>query len=413
MYGGILLYSTLSGAIIYIPHENLDSQGGVNFSGLKKNSIDALVRTHMVFASDEAERVFVKTAYRQFMSIVNDVLYITVEITDACNLVCDYCYQEKFSKRRYIDECVIAKFLSLLRASALKSIKSLNVNFIGGEPFLLPRRVVQIWNQLCEFASERNYSISTKINTNGVLLDQETLSCFHNAEVVFPLGAPIDYRTIIRKQAERSGSLREMLKRKILELAPIFNANNDMTIVFRYNVNHNNTQYFKDYVDEIRSFGIYKSRIDVVNTNNNAHGCFHNELTDRQFWHWYLQDALPVLLQYKFQEPIQFRNQISRCKARRQYSFKLFADGRLGLCNGIPHSNSLPSIDDFNNLEMLNDYWAEIKGFDYMLTSRCDQCNKIFVCGGSAICHDLSCDTLDYKIETYVKRKYEIFNSSR
>lgn len=407
MQGGRLLYSTVSGAIVYIAHDGLDNNS-VDLSRLKKSSIDALIRTRMVFESDENEQAFVEDAHKHFMEHANEVLYVTVEITDSCNLTCDYCYQEKHSARRYINEEVIDKLVHVLRASRLDGVKALNVNFIGGEPFLLPQKVAYVWNQLSEFAAERNYSISAKINTNGVLLDRQTLSCFHDAEVVFPLGAPIDYDTIIREHTMRCRNLRDLLKQKITELAPIFNANGKLSIVFRYNANHQNTQYFKNYIEEISGLGISTFKVDVVNTNNNIHGCFHNRLTDNDFWGWYLQDVLPILLQNNLGEPIKFRNRLSRCKARRRYSFKLFADGKLGLCNGIPYSSELPCIYDFGTLEMVNEYLIGVKEFDYMLTPRCRECNKIFVCGGPAICHDTTCCKLDSKLEAYVKRKFEL-----
>lgn len=407
--GGRLLYSTVTGAIVYIAHDSRDNSR-VDLSRLKKSTIDALIRTRMVFESDEIEQTFVETAYEHFMEHVNEVLYMTIEITDSCNFTCDYCYQEKHSARRTINEEVIDKFVHLLRSSRLDGVRSLNVNIIGGEPFLFPQKVAYVWNKLSEFAAERNYPISAKINTNGMLLDRQMLSCFHDAEVVFPLGAPIDYDTIIREHTMRSRNLRDLLKQKITELAPIFNANSKLSIIFRYNANHQNTEYFKNYIEELSDLGISTFKVDVVNTNNNIHGCFHNRLTDNDFWNWYLQDVLPVLLQNNLGEPIKFRNRLSRCKARRRYSFKLFADGKIGLCNGIPYSSALPCIHDYSNLEMVNDSVREVKSFDYMSTPRCRKCNKIFVCGGPAICHDDTCCMLDSKIETYVKRKFELRN---
>lgn len=409
MQGGRLLYSTISGAIVYIAHDGLDNNS-VDLSRLKKSSIDALIRTRMVFESDENEQAFVEDAHKHFMEHVDEVLYVTVEITDSCNLTCDYCYQEKHSARRYINEEVIDKLVHVLRASRLDGVKALNVNFIGGEPFLLPQKVAYVWHQLSEFAAERNYSISAKINTNGVLLDRQTLSYFHDAEVVFPLGAPIDYDTIIHEHKMRCKNLRDFLKQKIKELSPIFNANDNLSITFRYNANHQNTQYFKDYVEEISGLGISTFMVDVVNTNNNKHGCFHNRLSDDEFWDWYLQDVLPILLQKNLGEPIKFRNCLSRCKARRRYSFKLFADGKLGLCNGIPYTSELPCIYDFDTLEMLNKYLIRAKEFDYMLFPKCRKCNKIFVCGGPAICQTKLCDLVDSKIKSYVIRKFELCN---
>lgn len=135
---------------------------------------------------------------------------------------------------------------------------------------------------------------------------------------------------------------------------------------------------------------------------------YQNELDDDGFWRWYLDVVVPLCAQYSLPEPIRFRNELSRCKARRRGSFKLFADGRVGLCNGIDHSQSLPFIQEFDSIEDIDKHYADVKVYDYMLSDKCRNCDEIFVCGGDAICHVSNCEGKKRRIEEYVRKKIEL-----
>lgn len=95
---------------------------------------------------------------------------VMLVLTDACNLSCRYCYENKGSNRMSLTE---AK--KILDSEIKNSMdQSIRVFFFGGEPFLLFETMSQIYDYLAE--TYQGYDISYAITTNGTLVHGEIQS---------------------------------------------------------------------------------------------------------------------------------------------------------------------------------------------------------------------------------------------
>jgi len=400
---GVALYSTISGALAFIPGVAMEEP----LEGASSLTLKKLKELRLVFDSPEEENVFVSESHRVMRREKDETLHITVEITTACNFRCKFCYQDKTIQSRTMTDAVEDAFISLLQRSDLSAFKEININFIGGEPLLFASRAISIWKRITALATPKGIVTSAKINTNGYCLEPTVAASFANSEFVIPFAAPNDYGTVVCRNTDCQDGLRSEIEERFLALTDVFRYRPDLRIVFRYNVNHDNVFYIKQFFEEVSGFGFPHYRIDVVNTNNATHSTFCNELSDDDFWRWYLSEVLPLCLQYSLPEPCKFRNELSRCKARRRCSFKLFADGRIGLCNGVDYTDSAPTIWDIATVNEIDAIYRDVKSFDY-IDGGCRTCDKIFICGGDAICHPRNCQRIDARIDEYVIRKLEL-----
>lgn len=86
---------------------------------------------------------------------------VTVELTNACNLRCEYCYAG--SGERYPDELSTSEWKQVLQQ--LSTLRVFGVFFGGGEPMIHPD-----FFELVQFAQDAG--LDTWVSTNGTLIDQ-------------------------------------------------------------------------------------------------------------------------------------------------------------------------------------------------------------------------------------------------
>jgi len=251
-----------------------------------------------------------------------------------------------------------------------------------------------------------------KLNTNGFNLSSSVLHVLKNTEIMFPFFTKFDYLNGLVKHNRNSlhfSNLYEALKAKIESLVPELNRDLSNTLIFRFNANHNNINYIEDYFKEISSFGLKNRSIFFVNTRNVAGASFTNTLSDLSFFDWYYNVVMPLCAKYQVDYPIVPRHNLSRCKARRPGSFKLFSDGRIGLCNGINYKPEMPHISEISSLSDINDLYKDIKGYHYIRDNRkCMNCQFVYMCGGPSPCKDaLQCIDVD-NLSNFIKTKVEL-----
>jgi len=93
-------------------------------------------------------------------------------MTKECNLRCRYCYQKRFSN----DSLSVATAVETFHAAAESGVTSLALTFFGGEPLLRADAIFEIMAAARHLERSRGISVTAKISTNGILLDEGTLS---------------------------------------------------------------------------------------------------------------------------------------------------------------------------------------------------------------------------------------------
>lgn len=107
---------------------------------------------------------------------------LSLQVTDACNLACSYCYfREKHPIA--IAESTVARALDLLERESDPEGKSWHINFFGGEPTLFPGLIESIAAQTRQRAARLRKAASFSMTTNGTRFDDRMLAIVRNYRI--------------------------------------------------------------------------------------------------------------------------------------------------------------------------------------------------------------------------------------
>lgn len=159
---------------------------------------------------------------------------ITIELTNACNLRCKYCYQDHKSNNISIKEaeCLI----DFIKFNAENGLKSLHIHWFGGEPTLNLNLAKYIDKRIKKISDLTGLNYNSSITTNGYnLIEKYQESLWNEA---FKLSNNIrwfkKYSRFSRPHSNGMGTFDEIID-SIKYL--ICNGEN---IIIRYNVNKTN-----------------------------------------------------------------------------------------------------------------------------------------------------------------------------
>jgi uncharacterized protein len=143
-------------------------------------------------------------------------LDITVLTTSACNLACDYCYQDGIDLKRYMKPDVCRRVADWA-AGKLEEIRPrvLNLTLFGGEPLLNPEGVRLLSRSFHRLAVERGIQNRISLITNGVLLSEafiEELLSFGLSRIKVTLDGDREAHDAKRHYANGNGSFVPIMK---------------------------------------------------------------------------------------------------------------------------------------------------------------------------------------------------------
>jgi uncharacterized protein len=107
-------------------------------------------------------------------SVLPSLSGLSLQVTDACNLACSYCYFREKEPISISDETV-SKALDLLERESTTS-KAWHINFFGGEPTLFPHLLESIAGQTRQRASRLGKTATFSMTTNGTRFDDQMSS---------------------------------------------------------------------------------------------------------------------------------------------------------------------------------------------------------------------------------------------
>ncbi len=234
---------------------------------------------------------------------------ITFEVTDACNLRCEYCGYGKFYKNYDKRE---NKNLSINKAKKLidyllkfwnsdmnvSKDKNIYIGFYGGEPLLnmkFLREIVEYINKL----DVKNNTFSFNITTNGVLLDKNMgFLAKHNFSTLISLDGD-ENNNSYRVFKDNKNSFQKVYNNIIL-------LKKNYPKYFKKHVNFNAVLHNKNSVSEIHSF-IKKNFDKLPSIGEINTGGIDENLKD-EFWKTYsnVYESLYQAEDYRFLEKDMF-----------------------------------------------------------------------------------------------------------
>lgn len=166
-----LLFSTINSASAMIPKLLLDQIDNCSLDPEVEDTLSTLkfIRTDL---QDEKREVL------WFIDKVNSLVkryFFTVILGFGCNFSCKYCTQNTSSVGKMTKDTA-DELIAFLLFQCGNEKKDLVLNFYGGEPFIYIEMIKYISSKLNEEFKKSANSFSFNINTNGSLVNSETIS---------------------------------------------------------------------------------------------------------------------------------------------------------------------------------------------------------------------------------------------
>lgn len=326
----------------------------------------------------------------------NSTLAITIELTQACNLACTYCYQNDYRQSETIQPDTVAGVQQYIRnvvSQRKRPIKDVVLRFIGGEPLLQKATVLKAVEDTRRLVEGLGADFHTQIDTNGLLLDANVIRAMDTISVTLTNKA--DHNRM-RVRHNGSGTYEALVKR-LKKHAEEFNQFETLLSI-RYNVNAFNAKYAADVYRMVKELGITGTEFELYNTVNYDYNELIMSLSRDDFKRLYMEI---IRLKVEHGEVVTDfpRPTFAPCSGYTPYTLKVGADGRLSVCDAMhqPRSSLAELLED---PDKHLDIFAEQAAHTPFDNPACGGCSNHGICGGMYFCklneHAADNDPCDY-----------------
>jgi len=160
--GGALFFNARTGALIRLNCERR-RQIGKQSAEIPQDFLDFLLQQGFLVGENVDEIQLIADAHTEAL---NDrrVFSATIELTEACNFRCVYCYQAHAPED--LEDRAAEKIIHYL-SRKMEQVRHLHVNWFGGEPLIRFEMMKSISRRLAEAARIRGCAFSQFVTTNG------------------------------------------------------------------------------------------------------------------------------------------------------------------------------------------------------------------------------------------------------
>jgi radical SAM protein with 4Fe4S-binding SPASM domain len=178
---------------------------------------------------------------------MKDSFHIQWHITNLCNLRCEHCYQDDFSKEKDLDWTGLKKIADNVLTTLKEWGQTACIHLTGGEPLLKPELF-----PLLEYLDHSPLIDELGLITNGLLFDPESLEKLS----VFPKLKKIKI-SLDGADAETNDSIRgEKTFKRIIKKIPLIKQGNQFEIIFMFTVMKRNLWGFPSYFKLSQDLGV-------------------------------------------------------------------------------------------------------------------------------------------------------------
>jgi len=163
--GHLLLYSTKRASMTLLKEGTYKS---LLNGTLSSENQEVLEKLGMVVPDRELEKQEVM-GFIDEINEKNKTLNISVIINLDCNFDCIYCYEGGQKGKRYMDNETADLLVDFIKNKLTPGIKSVNLDFYGGEPLLSAERIKSISASVKSFAESRGAKFTFTLVTNASL----------------------------------------------------------------------------------------------------------------------------------------------------------------------------------------------------------------------------------------------------
>lgn len=393
-----ILFNKFWGSVAVVDCRCADAVAEANVAAIPLGQVNSLVAGGFLVEADLDERTVARERY-QLRKASNSLLGITIELTQECNLVCTFCYQNSYRGTGEITDLAIERveqYIATVVAEARRPIQEIALRFIGGEPLMQKKKILVAIKEIRSTSESLGVTLNTQVDTNGLLLDEAIVREMDATSITITNKADHDN---VRVRHNGAGSYDQILRR-IRRHAQHYNEYQTVLAV-RYNVNAFNAKYISDVYRMVKSLGIRYTQFDVFNTVNYDYNLLIPTLTSEQFKRLYL-DVIKLKVEHGEVVTDFPRPTFSPCSAYTPYNLKITADGRLALCDAMtkPRASADELLDDVGKIREI---FADVDAHDPFQDPQCGSCSNVGICGGKLYCKPDPCDFLPFDMDEFLR----------
>ena len=137
--------------------------------------------------------------------------HLVLNVTDRCNLICEYCYVNSNKNKKTI---TLNKAHKILKELINLPNERVHILFHGGEPLLEIDLIEKLYNYAKTEVKKLNKHITFSIQSNGTIFNDQILEFLKNKDVKFSISFDVDKNTQnkLRKTISGKGSYNQVIK---------------------------------------------------------------------------------------------------------------------------------------------------------------------------------------------------------
>jgi len=270
-----IVYNAVSGAVVTVDEPTwsiLQAGKDTRLDRLTGETRTLLADQGMLVPTDTDEYAQALIRYRERRASRRS-LRLTIAPTMDCNFACPYCYEHRvpgFMSDETADQLVA------FAASRLGSSERLSVTWYGGEPLLVPDRVIGLTKRLRNLAEESGKGWSFSLVTNGYRIDEAMARQLREAgitDVQMTLDGPPEFHDARRTHNDGSGTFHRILEN--LEAAVRIME----TVRVRMNVDAQNAESWQQLSALLEEAGLrdkvrfHLAQVDTITDANAPYQC--------------------------------------------------------------------------------------------------------------------------------------------
>ena len=293
-----LLYNSRTGAVVRLSKER--SIQVANDTELDDDFFSILYQMDFIL-DDGVDEVRLIEEFNENARNDRSALSITIELTEACNFRCSYCYQAH--KKENIQADIEHGIINLI-AERAADLKVVQLNWFGGEPLLRLKDIRRISAAVRPFLKENGIKYRQHMTTNGYLLTPEVAASLYkdgldNVQITLDGGRKSHDKTrILASGASTYDKVITACKTAV---------DTGMELMVRINLTKENYQHVEELLSSLRTIGVTPAdaiihivrAIDHGNLDTDtSSACFSNNEFG-QIW----PEILKVVARYGFSVP--------------------------------------------------------------------------------------------------------------
>ncbi len=369
-----ILFSARTGALIRLSSER---RSQIETQQLLDDDFYSFLASLGFIVEDGVDEVALVQQTHEEARVHSDSFSATIELTEACNFRCQYCYQPHVA--RHLDDAASQRIVLFL-SRKMGEMHHVHVNWFGGEPLLRMKMLDLVARQLSERAKQTGCRFTQFLTTNGFLLGKEiahSLASLGIQNVQITLDGDESSHNKLRTLASGRGTYHKVLE------ACVNVVQAGMELMVRININKFNAGRAASLLDDLLVAGVTPRNavIHAVRTINHgncgssmADACYTNGEFARK-WVEILREisvrgfGLPTL------DPIAYN-----CPFDLQQTVMIGHDGTIRHCSSS--EGRLAELDEYGNERGRTPLFEKIKQRRPTDDHHCASCKYLPMCMG-------------------------------